>query len=97
MRLIDADSLIGELHSQFFYDGRDRTRVYAKIQAQLTIDAEPIRHGHWIDDKIAFYRQCSECGANIRANLYEVFLDCDIRDLHYCPNCGTKMNEGDGR
>lgn len=51
--------------------------------------------GRWVDDKIAFYRQCSECGANVRANLYEVFLDCDIRGLHYCPNCGAKMGGDD--
>ena len=40
MRLIDADALIGELHTQFFYDGRDRTRIYAKIQEQPTIESE---------------------------------------------------------
>lgn len=40
MRAIDADALIGELHTQFFYDGRDRTRVYAKIQDQPTIEPE---------------------------------------------------------
>ena len=36
-RLIDADALIGELHTEFFYDGRDRTRMYECIQSQAEI------------------------------------------------------------
>lgn len=50
-----------------------------------------VRHGKWDDKRVAFYRKCSECGATIKNTLSHVFLDYDIRDLHYCPNCGAKM------
>lgn len=64
-----------------------RNAVDIAIEA---LKAEPKR-GKWIDDRVAFYRHCSECGANVRANLYEIFLDCDVRDLNCYPNCGAKM------
>ena len=54
-----------------------------------------VRHGKWDDTRVAFYRKCSECGATIKNTLSHVFLDYDIRDLHYCPNCGAKMDEED--
>lgn len=65
------------------------------VRDEIAVDVESVRYGHWIDDKIAFYRKCSECGAIVRANLDEVFLDCDLGDLHYCPNCGAKMENGE--
>ena len=40
MRLIDADALIGELHNYRFYDGDDRTIVYAVIENQHTIEPQ---------------------------------------------------------
>ena len=49
-----------------------------------TIDAEPIRHGKWIDCKGSNgkdYRKCSEC-----------LHTQDITGLlNYCPVCGAKM------
>jgi hypothetical protein len=50
--------------------------------------------GKWIDDKVAFYRVCSECGAVVRQNINEVYLlECmeTVGALNYCPNCGTRM------
>ena len=87
MRLIDAWKLC-----EYANNLKDKQVDANDIMRFPTVDAEPIRHGKWIDDRVAFYKQCSECGAYVRANLYEVFLDCDIRDLHYCPNCGAKMD-----
>ena len=40
MRLIDADVLIGELNNYKFYDGDDRTIIYAVIQRQPTIEPQ---------------------------------------------------------
>lgn len=39
-RLIDADALIGYLHTKLFYESRDRSRVYKAIQEQPTIEPE---------------------------------------------------------
>ncbi len=38
MKLIDANSLIKELHDTIFLDGEDRARVYRIIESQKTVD-----------------------------------------------------------
>lgn len=50
------------------------------------IDAEPVKHAHWIDQKHGVYK-CSNCGN---------FLDfrgvnAGRGDANYCPNCGADM------
>ena len=55
-----------------------------------------MKYGHWDDNKVGFYRVCSECGAVVRRNTNEIFLhSCMIKagKLNYCPNCGAQMNE----
>lgn len=47
-----------------------------------TIDAEPVRHGRWIDTSIGTI-ECSECGHGY--NLVGRFV-------FYCPHCGAKMD-----
>lgn len=96
MRLINADELADNIavlfeRNQTLIDEWLMNQVEDAIDEAPTIDAEPIRHGRWEDNKVAFYLKCSECGATVRKNLYDVFLDCDIRDLNYCPHCGAKM------
>lgn len=51
-------------------------------------DAEPVRHGHWIEThEVLDYIKCSECGKEwcTVAN--------DTETFNYCPNCGAKMDE----
>lgn len=46
-------------------------------------DAEPVKHGHWIDDWV-----CSEC-------IWEHTDDSGnplITTYEYCPHCGAKMD-----
>lgn len=98
MRLIDADALTDNIAILFernpsLIDEWLRDHIEDEITEAPTIEAEPVRHGYWDDTRVAFYRKCSECGATVINNLPDVFLDCDIRDLHYCPNCGAKMDE----
>ena len=54
-----------------------------------------VKHGRWDKDSIAFYWRCSECGAIVKSNLWDVFLDpfSSHRNLNYCPNCGAQMEE----
>ena len=51
------------------------------IDAQPTIEAEPIKHGRWEEDG-----QCSVCKDYPLARY--------MRNPNYCPNCGAKMNGG---
>lgn len=43
-------------------------------------DVQPVRHGRW--GKV---NECSECGC-------QPWYERDIRFLHYCPNCGARMD-----
>lgn len=56
-----------------------------------TIDAEPVRHGKWIERKnypgLAYH--CSECNYKIYGRPYQnTYL---IVPYNFCPNCGAKM------
>jgi hypothetical protein len=50
-----------------------------------TIEAEPIRHGHWeTRHGFSMLQKCSVCGYE-----YNDLIECD----NYCGNCGAKMDE----
>lgn len=63
-----------------------------------TIDAEPVRHGRWIEvDRITWRgaddhqiditveEKCSNCGRYVER--YET-----VQQENFCPNCGAKMD-----
>ena len=60
-----------------------------------TADVAPVKHGHWISlDDYFEDAQCSECGDAL------VIGDCSFNDFcecyKFCPNCGAKMDGGEG-
>lgn len=56
-----------------------------------TIDAEPVRHGHWIFSQDDAKGTCSCCQYPIYGKPYNgQYL---ITPYNYCPNCGAKMDE----
>lgn len=90
MRLIDADKIpwsyrrkLG-LGIDFTLDEPDHYYIVVKdeVDAMPTIEAEPIRHGHWelAVGHVGIIVECSECG-----NL--------SMETPYCPYCGAKMDE----
>ena len=101
MRLVDADEAVKIIKR---YDDRglaldEVTRVTdgiaREIEEQPTVDAEPVRHGKWINEppyKAAdgTYRKaqiCSEC------NSYFVSEGNTPYSNHpYCCECGAKMD-----
>ena len=85
-RLIDADALITAVLKKAFDDvflngNTDMHRLLIQVIAhQPTIDAEPVRHGKWIEYPIADgMNQCSVCGV------------LRFGESNYCPNCGADM------
>ena len=85
-RLIDADALERDIRKDAYclYEADD---AIAFVRDAPTIDAEPVRHGHWTKVKLLYHKiriayQCSECGA------YGYY-----HSDKYCNRCGAKMDE----
>lgn len=56
-------------------------------------DVAPVVHGQWEYNKNAGTYQCQNCCSVVHER-YEVFdLEANEEsDLHFCPNCGAKMD-----
>ena len=106
MRLIDAENLLKQYEQidwycvskegQFmrvattednpfihYYDGEEI------IKNAPTIETDPVRHGEWetvVGSNGKEYMVCTCC--RVSQDLTRVFT--------YCPNCGAKMDGGDG-
>lgn len=96
MRLIDADKIELNYIGLAYIDPLDfvgTAKYFAdQIKAATTIDAEPVRHGHWIETIFPYgckqYR-CSNCIEDEWWNGKFAY-----GDEHYCPNRGAKMDGG---
>ena len=83
MRLIDADEL----------DIYDVSPAYGMcvmgvtqedIDNAPTVEAKPVRHGHWVRKGLLFH--CSACS-------YGAFKSDFVYGARYCPICGARMDE----
>lgn len=81
-RLIDADSVTFTDFEIVMCEG-DYKKAFKLLCEKLddapTIEAEPVKHGHWIVDEDGNIK-CSECGHH------------GVGD-NYCERCGAKMDE----
>lgn len=101
-RLIDADYVMKALGifnnkqngNEHFLNGIETAREI--VQDAPTIEAEPVRHGHWVNrgkDLEAHSMEvfdawsCSRCRYYIHGNGYPKWK--------YCPMCGCRMKEAD--
>ncbi len=106
MRLIDAyeaKAVIKDLQKNIEREmpgatlGTVMGLISCYIDAQPTVDAEPVRHGYWrgeadgyVDGELMYDTwYCSEC---------DYCIDDGIDDVellpNYCPDCGAKMGGG---
>ena len=94
MRLIDAEKLCLHL-ADIQLANRGWKDDYCEvlddiisiIDEQTTIEAEPVRHGRWIEpEEYTGHTEwhCSYCGD-------VVCTICGYPSANYCPNCGAKM------
>lgn len=88
MRLIDADALIERIKYSFSDNERVRidmvTGTFLTEYCSPTVDAEPVRHGKWIEHDGKTW--CSLCDASNKA--YKP---------PFCPHCGARMDEEGSR
>ena len=91
-RLIDADAFRREIDTYPPFDKETQdSNAMANLAKDIllvalnnmpTVDAEPVRHGKWIEYPIADgMNQCSACGV------------LRFGESNYCPNCGARMDE----
>ena len=95
MLLIDARAYCKELCAERDYPGRSQEFIdaievaIANLGDMPTIDAEPVRHGWWVDtgfftsSKIPIYA-CSVCFNEV----YDNYINCH----NYCLHCGAQMD-----
>ena len=84
INLENSKEFAGSSTSENYCEGLYETTEL--IDYAATIDAEPVRYGHWhIDESDGSY-SC-KCG------LIMWVSDLIDGDANYCPNCGAKMNE----
>ena len=90
MRLIDAEHLKRWILAR--WEKTDPRSAYPlraidiidQVDREDTIDAEPVRHGHWIYFEQDNMFGCSKCARWMPRNNYL-----------YCPWCGTRMDSND--
>ncbi len=90
MRLIDADALLkaSRIGKVLYFndtatDGYTDVLLAVEVERAPTIEAEPVKHGRWIDNRTSVI--CSHCNAEYSD---EIFLMGD--NVNYCPGCGAK-------
>lgn len=109
MRLIDANEAIkailyvrdNDLHHGYprsFEQGAIRKALRC-IEETPAIEAEPVRHGEWIDRYGGKYAnhlwECSECKEKAlwRFEVDALGKEIVVQDLSdFCPGCGAKMD-----
>lgn len=80
-------------------DGTMYGNVCYVIEEFLTnakIEAEPIRHGHWVEYERPHYFKCSLCKVTVPYKHGRKPYNGEIRNNRYynfCPNCGAMMDE----
>lgn len=85
MRPIDADYLENmgyELHRTYRQDANTMVYEVKKITDVPTMEAEPVRRGHWetVYKGVICCSVCGHCG----------------NETNYCPTCGARMEEQEG-
>ncbi len=86
VRLIDADTLLKRMQKDPLFDLVERYGVSGVINAEPTVDAEPVRHGYWRNYKDE--HTCSCCGETVTGDWY----DQDNDAYWVCPWCGAWMD-----
>lgn len=96
-RLIDADKLEKDLmdmaHNELMpdYFRQMCMSMAERVSKEPTIEAEPVRHGYWIDKFGDGDLYCSECDAVMEKHEHI------NHNLYYCYHCGAKMDKEESK
>lgn len=97
MRLIDADALLNSmccLDGETQCDAEDCIRYKERkyIEEAPTIDAEPVKHGRWIEHGGGVVATCSNCNASYIKDVLQSLSPYAEHLTRFCPNCGEPMD-----
>lgn len=81
MRLIDAEMLC-----KYCDNNINHSITPNEIMRMPYIEAEPVKHAHWIKTASPYHFKCSSCGviANIKFH--------SVEDHKFCWHCGARMD-----
>lgn len=115
MRLIDADELLKILQKQQqlgnVNDSRGRAKAILEVIHAPTVEAEPVKHGEWVEKNPSRMKWIPEESDGITEDEIEVEdmteQKCSICqhwtikfthhiELNFCPLCGARM-DGDAK
>ena len=85
-RLIDADALYTLFVKMKSFGELTAKKAIRCVEEAPTVDAEPVRHGKWIDYTDEGYVECDQCHSATNC-------DGDIEELNYCWHCGARMHK----
>ena len=88
-RPIDADALIRTALTEGCFNSHTEDVFLDLVDAQPTIEAEPVRHGRWEEYPNSAYRRCTSCKKEFEKAKFSILA---LR----CPICGAKMDGGAG-
>ena len=83
-RIIEKDDIRDEFDRHY---NIGLLKAIKDVKLAPSVEAEPVRHGKWIADKIPAHFviiRCSACGAMYQRR-YKAYFS-------FCPNCSTKMD-----
>lgn len=104
---IDREALLHDIEQSVIYTSRGKItsaemrgahKIIERIKCAPAVDVAPVVHGQWIigvdDDN--FDVKCPKCGW---ADIFEVAgiaaVERIAKTMHYCLNCGARMDGGD--
>ena len=96
MRIINAENAVVLNNLKERSTDEVLCAIASQINGLQTIEAEPIRHGRWVEaakhrdenGTILTDYECSECFAMLKDSDSE-----QIKDERFCYNCGARMDE----
>lgn len=104
---IDREALLHDIEQSVVYTARGNItsaemrgahKIIERIKCAPAVDVAQVVHGQWIIgvDDDDFDVKCSKCEWT---DIFEVAgiaaVERIAKTMHYCPNCGAKMDGGD--
>ena len=87
--LFDYDTLIKRYSKVKWDTHHDDFKAFEIIMGAPVADAEPVRHGKWIDSDTQMYTwkvRCDQCGHE------RSMMSTQGRYPNYCEECGARMD-----